>query len=222
MSELKKTESNKETQAQKERGKYQLGRVSTIMDVLYALMIFRVFTLMPNPSLDHFDSTNVSEVLMSSIINYAAIAVAIVLILLYWNLNNIQFNNLTRTNGRHAVLSIIQVFFLMLYLYFVKLDLELEAPLIVMIMESVTLAIAGFISLYAWHYSNISKIVSESLTKEEKNQIYLKLMPEPIVSVLTIPFAYFGPGIWTASWLLLVPVGMLSKYFRSRIVKRPL
>jgi hypothetical protein len=99
--------------------------------------------------------------------------------------------------------------------------MEMDAPVIVLIMESITLAIAGFISLYTWYYSIKNDLISSTLTKEEMDKTYLKLMPEPIVSVLTIPFAQFGPGIWTASWLLLIPVGMLSKYWRRKLVKRP-
>jgi len=209
---------NEETDAQKQRGKYQLKRVQTIVDVLFALMIFRIFTLMPDPEIDHFDKTNVTEVLTHSYLNYATIAIGMILLLLYWGLNNVQFNNLKRTDGKHAVLTILQVFFLMLYLYFIRLDMQLDAPVIVLAMESVTLAIAGFISLYTWYYSIKNNLISSTLTKDEIGKTYLKLMPEPIVSVLTIPFAQFGPGIWTASWLLLIPVGMLSKYLRNKMM----
>lgn len=206
--------------AEEERAIKQLQRVSIIVDVLFALMIFRLFTLMPNPTLDGFDRSNVTDVLLTSYLNYAAIGVGLVLTLLYWGLNNVVFNNLKRTNPLHSVLTIVQVFLLMLYLYFVKLDLEMDSPLVILIAQSVSLALAGFAALLAWYYANRNNLVSKKLTTEELDKIYLKIMPEPIVSVLTIPFAWFGPGIWTASWLLLIPVGMLSKYLRGKIVKR--
>ena len=47
--------------------------------------------------------------------------------------------------------------------------------------------------------------------------MYLKYLPEPIVSVLTLPLAYFGPLVWTLGWLLLIPVGWGLKKYRHRI-----
>jgi len=49
---------------------------------------------------------------------------------------------------------------------------------------------------------------------------YLKLMPEPITSRLTIPFAVFGPDIWTASWLLMIPVSYTLKRIRTRMEEK--
>ncbi|WP_420580799.1 hypothetical protein [Reichenbachiella sp.] len=217
---MKIFDEKKLTEAEEERCIRQLDRVSTIVDVLFALMIFRLFTLMPNPTLDGFDSSNVTEILLTSYLNYAAIIIGLTLTLLYWGQNNTIFNNLKRTSSFHSVLTIVQVFTMMLYIYFVKLDLEMDSPLIIMLAQSITLALAGFVGISAWYYANRNNLISDKLTTKELDKIYLKIMPEPIVSVLTIPFAWFGPDIWSASWLLLVPVGMLSKYWRSKIVSR--
>ncbi len=59
--------------------------------------------------------------------------------------------------------------------------------------------------------------MSEDPTELEKDKMYIKFMPEPIVSVLTFPLAYFGPLVWTLGWLLLIPVGYLSKVIQKRM-----
>ena len=210
------------TEADKERGLKQLFRVGTIVDVLYGLMIFRLFLLLPRPEVDHFDAEQLVEVLKTSYLNYLAMFVGIVLVIIYWHQSNIVFGNLERTDGKHATISILQVFSLMLYLYFVRLDLEFDGAVIALRMESITLAIAGFLSVFSWYYAIKNKLVSDTLTKEEQNKTYLKLLPEPIVSLLTLPFAVFGPDIWTLAWLLLIPVGMLTKYLQKRIISTPL
>ena len=134
--------------------------------------------------------------------------------------SNLQFGNLDRTDGRHATLSLLQVITLMIYLYFVRLDVQLDGATIVLQMESVFLALSGFFALWSWHYAIKSKLISDKLNKEEQNKVYLKLLPEPIVSTLSFPFAAFGPDIWTLSWLLLIPVGYISKKMRARITAK--
>jgi len=216
-------ESSKEiTEAIKERGAKQLFRLAMIIDVLYALIIYKLFLFLPRPDVDGFTKDDLVEVLASSYLNYLVMFVGLVLILIYWGQSNLQFGNLERTDGKHATLSLLQVITLMLYLYFVRLDVELDGAIIALQMESVFLALSGFIGLWSWHYSIKNGLVSNKLTKEETDKVYLKLMPEPIVSVLSFPFAFFGPDVWTLSWLLLIPVGYISKKMRQRISERTL
>jgi nitrogen fixation-related uncharacterized protein len=69
-------------------------------------------------------SDQLLRVLSESYLNYSVIIIGLVLVILYWGMNNLQFGNLERTDSRHATLSILQVFTLMLYIYFVRLDLQ--------------------------------------------------------------------------------------------------
>ena len=84
-------------------------------------------------------------------------------------------------------------------------------------MQSLFLAIAGFLSVWSWHYAVKNELVSEAPSKVEKGALYVKFLPEPIVSVLTFPLAYFGPLVWTIGWLLLVPVGWALKKYRHHL-----
>jgi len=210
-------QSSKEvSEALKERGAKQLMRLAFIIDVLYALMIYKLFLFLPRPDVDGFTKEDLVEVLSTSYLNYLVMFVGFVLILIYWGQSNLQFGNLERTDGKHATLSLLQVITLLIYLYFVRLDVELDGAVIALQMESVFLAISGFIAIWSWHYAIKNNLISQNLTKDEKGKVYLKLMPEPIVSVLSFPFAAFGADVWTLSWLLLIPVGYILKRIRKR------
>ena len=216
---IKKILSSKKeiTQALIERGKKQLFRLSVIIDVLYALMIYKLFTLMPNPEIDNFGREELYKVLTESYLNYTVIIIGLVLIILYWGISNLQFGNLNRTDSTHSALSILQVFSLMLYIYFVRLDAEFGGEVILMQLQSSFLALAGFLSLGSWHYAVKKNLISEAPSNVEKETLYLKFLPEPIVSLLTFPLAWFGPLEWTLGWLLLIPVGWVLKKYRHKI-----
>lgn len=199
-----------------ERGGKQLFRLSVITDVLYALMIYKLFTLMPNPEIDGFGREELFEVLTESYLNYTVIAIGLVLVILYWGMSNLQFGNLKRTNSTHSALSILQIFSLMLYIYFVRLDAEFGGEVLLMQMQSLFLAIAGFLSVGCWHYALKNNLVSDAPSKLEKETMYIKFLPEPVVSLLTFPLALFGPLVWTLGWLLLIPAGLVSEEIHAQ------
>ncbi|MFK5857199.1 MAG: hypothetical protein QM503_13800 [Bacteroidota bacterium] len=201
------------TQALVERGEKQLFRLGVIIDVLYALMIYKLFTFMPNPEIDGFGRDELYKVLTESYLNYTVIFIGLVLIILYWGMSNMQFGNLKRTNSMHSTLSILQIFTLMLYIYFVRLDAQFEGEVLLMQMQSIFLALAGFLSLWSWHYALKNNLVGDAPSKLEKETMYIKFMPEPVVSLITLPLAYFGPLVWTLGWLLLIPAGWLVKKY---------
>ena len=208
---------NELTEAVIERGTKQLFRLSVLIDVLFALMIYKLFTLMPNPDIDGFGREELVQVLTESYLNYTVIFIGLVLVILYWGLSNVQFGNLARTDGKHATLSIMQIFALMLYIYFVRLDAQFEGEVSLMQMQSLFLAIAGILSVWSWHYAVKNNLVSDAPSAVEKQTLYIKLIPEPLVSLLTFPLAWFGPLVWTLGWLLLIPVGWALKKYRNHL-----
>ncbi len=208
------------TEAFKERGSKQLFRLAIIIDVLYALMIYKIFLFLPRPEVDGFTKDDLVEVLTTSYLNYLVMFVGFVLIIIYWMQSNLQFGNLERTDGKHATLSLLQVISLMIYLYFVRIDVEFDGAVIALQMESIFLALAGFLAVWSWHYSIKNNLITDTLTTLEQNKVYLKLFPEPITAVLTLPFAVLGPDIWTLSWLLLIPVGIILKKVRQRLAAK--
>jgi uncharacterized membrane protein len=208
------------TDASIARGSRQLARLEVMIDVLFALMIYKLFTFMPSPEVDGFGREELYQVLSESFLNYTVIFIGLVLVIIYWGMNNLQFGNLERTDGTHATLSILQIFTLMLYIYFVRLDAQFEGEVFLMQLQSIFLALAGFLSLASWHYALKNGLVSKDPTELENDKMYIKLSPEPIVAALTIPLAYFGPLVWTLGWLALIPVGYLAKLVQRKMKDR--
>ena len=97
---------------------------------------------MPNPVVDNFGREELYKVLTESYLNYTVIIIGLVLVILYWGISNLQFGNLERTDSAHSALSILQVFSLMLYIYFVRLDAEFEGEVLLMQLQSLFLALA--------------------------------------------------------------------------------
>ena len=200
------------TQAQKERDAVQLRRLQTLMDVVFAVLIIRVFTLLPHfvsPETGEFDPlvifTETGE-------NFIMFLIGFILICIYWFQNNKTSGNLVSTDGKHTMLSILQLFFLLLYLYSVRLDMETESDVLALFMQSVSLALAGFAGVAAWVYATKhAELVSEAITPEEANELKISILSEPLAAAFTIPFAFIGPGIWNLSWLSVIVFGIFLK-----------
>ena len=199
------------TEAAKDRDIRQLFRLQTLIDVVYGIMLFRLFLFLPRPEVDNFGAKELVKVLSESYVNYLVIVVGIFMLIVYWGQSNVQFGNLVRTKTNHAILAILQVVFLLIYFYFVRLDVQFDGARITLQMESIFLALAGLMSVLGWYYAVKHDLVDPKLSEDEKYSVYLKLIPEPVVSILTFPFAYLGAGAWTASWLLLIPVTYFTR-----------
>jgi uncharacterized membrane protein len=200
------------TQAQKERDANQLRRLQTLMDVVFAVLIIRVFTLLP-----HFVSPETGEfdplvIFTETGQNFIMFAIGFILITIYWFQNNKTTGNLVSTDGKHAILSLLQLFFLLLYLYSVRLDMETDSDVLALFMQSVSLALAGFAGVAAWVYATKHPdLVSEAVTPEEANELKISILSEPLAAAFTIPFAFIGPGIWNLSWLSVIVFGIFLK-----------
>jgi uncharacterized membrane protein len=200
------------TQAQKERDERQLRRLQTLMDVVFGVLIIRIFTLLPHfvsPETGEFDPlvifTETGE-------NFIMFMVGFILISIYWVQNNKTTGNMISTDGKHTMLSILQLFFLLLYLYSVRLDMETESDVLALFMQSVSLALAGFAGVASWVYAtNHAELVSEAVTSEKANELKISILSEPLAAAFTIPFAFIGPGIWNLSWLSVIVFGIFLK-----------
>ena len=167
-------------------------------------MIYKVFTLMPGVDTEQITKDNLLEVLGANGMRYAMMAVGLFMIIIYWGQNNLVSGNLTSTSGAHAFISILQTFMLMIYLYFMRLDIEVAPDPIILQMESLFLALAGFGALLAWRIAYRNGLTTDHVNEREYRSVRLSLLGEPIVAVITIPLALIGPWIWTAGFMILL------------------
>ena len=85
----------------------------------------------------------------------------------------------------------------MLYLCFVRFDMEFDGMKLALQMESIFLALAGFVAVFNWRYARAHKLTSDQIDDNEEISIFYSILPEPLASLFNLPFASFGPGIWT-------------------------
>jgi hypothetical protein len=143
------------------------------------------------------------------------IVVGLILILIYWIQTNKQLGNLVRSSPIHASLAIVQMVFLMLYLYFVRFDMEFDGMTLALQMESIFLALAGFFGVYNWMYVRKNELTSDQIGKHEERAMLFEFLPEPMASLFSLPFATLGPAVWTLSFLIIIPLGYFLKKMGS-------
>lgn len=218
MDPKKKSESIK---AQIERGTSLLSSVQIVINVLYALMIFQVFLILPRPDDPELRYHSLEQIYSENLNVLLVMVVGLVLIILYWIQFNRQLGNLVRSTPIHASLSVLQMFCLMIYLYFLRFDMEFDGMKLALQMESIFLALAGFVGAFNWLYARKHQLTSDNIDDNEVKGIFYSLLPEPLASLFTLPFAAFGPGIWTLSFLIIVPINYGLKLMRKRLEANP-
>jgi hypothetical protein len=205
------------TKTQIERGVSLLSSVRIMINVLYAMLVFQVFLILPRPDDPELQYHTLGEIYSNNVSQILVIIVGLILIIIYWIQFNRQLGNLVRSTPIHASLSIVQMFLLMLYLYFVRFDMEFDGMKLALQMESIFLALAGFLAAFNWYYARKRKLTSEQITKDEELSLFYSLLPEPMASLFTLPFAAFGPTIWTISFLSIIPIGYVLKLMRKKL-----
>ena len=204
------------TKAQIERGVGLLNSVLIVINVLYALLIFQVFLILPRPGDPELEYSTLGQIYSDNLTQILVIVVGLILIVMYWIQFNRQLGNLVRSSPIHATITVVQMVCLMLYLYFVRFDMEYDGMQLALQMESIFLALAGFLGAYNWRYARRNKLTSDQIDDNEEVSIFYSLLPEPLASLFTLPFASFGPGIWTISFLSIIPIGYLLKLVRKK------
>jgi uncharacterized membrane protein len=191
-----------ENLAKLERESRQLRRLETLIDVVFAIVIWRTFMLIPRPGEADWNWDSITAMLASEILTFVIIMIGVVVAIVYWLQNNALFGNLDRTDGVHTALSILQIFFLLLFLYSIRIGATLEASSGTRAFESCTAALVGIMAALGWSYAiKNRRLVSPDLTDQEAGDLQIRILAEPITALITLPCAFIGPWIWEASWL---------------------
>ena len=200
------------TVAQKERDAVQLRRLHVLTDVIFGVLLIRLFMLLPHPVKPETGAFDPLVIFTEGGANFIMFVIGFILITIYWIQNNTTSGNLVATDGKHVALSILQIAFLLLYFYSIRLDMELDSDVLALFMQSVSLALAGFAGVAAGVYaSKRGELTSEAVTAEEANELKISILAEPLAALVTIPFAFIGPLEWNISWLSVILFGILLK-----------
>jgi len=197
----------------------QLHRLSTFIDVVYALIFFHMFTTYL-PIVEDMIWTSKPYGLLSLLaekkFELLRIFIGVGLALMYWNQTNNFINNLAKTNGVHVTLSLIQLILVTLFVYFAIADPALESvssPAL----QAASLALAGFTGRTSWLYAVVKDMVRPEISKVEANKIMNGSLIEPLTATINIGLAFVGPLVWTFAWFVLpVILSLLLKNRKSK------
>ena len=202
--------------AKLERESRQLRRLEVLIDVIFAIVIWRIFILIPRPGTSNWHWDAIGPFLSANVLTFVLVALAIVIVIIYWLQNNALFNNLDRTDSRHTAISIVQIFFLLCFLLAIRLGVVLEASAGTRAFESSTAALVGIASAWGWSYAiKNRRLVSPDLTDQEAGDIQIRFLAEPVTALITIPCAFVGPWIWEVSWLLYPLIAFILRRRRK-------
>ncbi len=183
------------------RGARQLRRLETLTDVVYAIVLWRLFMLIPRPGIGTGAWTSVRDYLANEWIALALVAIGVAFTIIYWLQSNTLFSSLKRTDTRHTTLCIVQIFFVLIFLYSLRLGIELGGSLGTRLVESCAAAAVGLTAAWAWNYARRGRrLLRPEVSTEEAEALAKRIMAEPATAIATIPMAFLGPVFWELTW----------------------
>ena len=108
---------------------------------------------------------------------------------------------------RHTFVAIAQLCSVLLFLYAIRMGVEFDGDRFAMIFESCAAGLMGLLGWLNWGYATKDRrLVHEWVEKTDVDRVTLRLLPQPITALLTVPCAFFGPAIWGLSWFVIAPL----------------
>ena len=195
----------------------QLSRLERLADVIYAIVLWRLFVLIPKPVSADGAWHTFSEYLAANAMTLIIVVIGVVFVIIYWLQSNTLLGNLEKSDSKHTILSIVQLFALLLFLMSLNLGVVLGNSAFTRVLESATAALAGLSGAFAWRYGiRNRRLIQPDVSDYDAQKILDAVLAEPLTALLTIPFAFAGPWLWEASWLLLIPTTMVLKRMRKK------
>lgn len=189
-----------------------LDRLETLTDSIYALVIVFLVAQFPSPLESDTQYGNLFAFLVAEKSDLVAPLIGLVLIITYWIQNNAVTGYLEGTDNKHATLAIVQLIFVLFYLYTAYLLDAFPDTRSVLAIQSTVLASLGLLSLAGWHYAcKDRRLIGDEVTEDEILSVRRMLLPEPITALITLPCAAISVGAWNLAWLSFPLVAFLVR-----------
>ena len=158
--------------------------------------------LIPEPTVEHLNWENFVSYLSANIEGFVLVFITVVFTIIYWLQSNVLFGNLRYSDSRHTILSILQLFFLLMFLLSLALGLELGGATLTRVFESIAAAMVGISGGWGWSYAvKNHRLLWPEVTEQYAYQLRDRILAEPITAIVTIPFAFIGAIYWEIAWL---------------------
>ena len=195
-------EEKTEDKARYKRESLQLRRLARMIDVVYAIIIWRFFMLLPRPTTEQLGWENIGGFIIDNLGGFLMVIIGIIVAIIYWIQNNTLLGNLQTTDSRHTILSILQLFCLLVFLLSLRLGIDLGSSSGTRAFESFSAALVGIAGSWAWSYAiKNHRLLLPEVTEQYARQLRDRILAEPITAIITIPMAFVGPFLWEATWL---------------------
>ena len=199
---FKKNQDTAEDKTRLKRESLQLQRLARMVDVVYAIVIWRAFMLLPKPTAEQLSWEHVGAFLSTNIGVFLMVIIGIAVTIIYWIQNNVLLGNLQSTDSRHSILSILQLFFLLSFLVSLREGIELGPSAGTRALESTTAALVGIAGGWSWAYAiKNHRLLFPEVTEQYAYRLRDRILAEPITACITLPCAFVGPILWEISWL---------------------
>ena len=181
----------------------KLVRLERVMDVVYALVIWRLFMILPRPEKGEGDTNSVLELVINNWDIFVIVLLALVIVIIFWLQNNSLFSYMKATDRIHTAITIFQLFFLLFFLYSIGSGLRLGAAADSRMLESVAAFLLAVSAYFGWYYAyRKGDLVSDDVPANKSEELLKQNLAEPITALVTMPFAFVGPIAWELSWFL--------------------
>jgi len=195
----------------------QLSRLERLSDVIYAVVLWRIFLLIPKPVSAEGAWHSFSEYLSENGFTLVIVVIGVMFVIIYWLQSNTLLGNLQKSDSKHTILIIIQLFVLLLFLMSMNMGVVLGGSVFTRLLESITAALTGLSGALAWRYGiRNRRLIQDDVNDFDARKILDGVLAEPLTALMTIPFAFAGPWMWEASWLLLIPTNIILKRIRKK------
>ncbi|MFC1531505.1 TMEM175 family protein [Gemmatimonadota bacterium] len=189
----------------------QLRRLETLTDVVYGIAIWRVFILFPRPDEPTWNWHSWREFLAAEGMTAVLIAIGVAVLIIYWLQSNTLFSLVERADGKFAVRAIMQLFFVLLFLFAIRVGTELPASAWTRGFESVAALLLGLSSTWMWSYAAKGRrLLHDDVTDDEAKAVHRRITAEPATAAFTLPFI-FTPMFWELAWFTYP---FVRKFFR--------
>ena len=199
------------------RESLQLRRLTRVIDIVYAIVIWRIFVLLPSPTAEQLSWEHIGLFLGANIGVFLIVFIGLAITIIYWLQHNLLFGNLQSTDTRHSILSILQIFFLLVFLVTLREGIELGLSTGTRALESGTAALVGIAGGWGWAYAvKNHRLLLPEVTEQYALHLRDRILAEPITAIITLPCAFAGPIIWEISWFSYPLVVWLVRRRRRR------
>jgi len=202
------------------RGARHLRRLEMLIDVVFALLIWDIVSTLPLPEGSDLSLAGMGEFLGGNL-DLGIVLIGAVIVLNYWAQNNAHSGELNATDSTHALLSILQLFFLLFYTYAAALGMQFEGDEVALALQSLTLLLAGILGFFAWAYAiRDGRLLADYAKEDEVAALLVRSLAEPLTALITLPLAFVSATLWELAWLIYIPLawylGRKDRMLRAR------